>query len=264
MAAMTFSARLVRAGLALWSIVVLSGCLPSGPGQLDEEKEPRFLTGKRRVNEMDYKGAIEAFERALEVNPKSAMAHFELGLLFENQKEESDPAAAIYHYDQYLKLRARAENAEIIKQHILACKQELAETVSLGPVTEKQQREFEQIAEENRRLREEVDKWRAFYGSQPSGNTNSPAPAPMPAKAPAAPAATPTAPPMGTRPATAQTGRLAGAFGPSARTHKIQSGETPIRIARKYGLRLETLMAANPGVDARRLRPGQPLNIPAP
>ena len=50
----------------------------------------------------------------------------------------------------------------MVKTRILACKQQLAQTVSLGPVTEKQQREFEQLVEENKRLREDVEKWRAY------------------------------------------------------------------------------------------------------
>ena len=51
---------------------------------------------------MDYQGAIQAFEESLEANPHSAAAHFELGWLYD--EKESDPAAAIYHYQQYLKL----------------------------------------------------------------------------------------------------------------------------------------------------------------
>ena len=137
---------------------MLSGCLPSAPR--DEEKEPYFLAGKSRVNTMDFKGAIESFEKAVEVNPKSAPAHFELGWLYD--QKESDPAAAIYHYERYLKLSPNSGKEEMVKTRILACKQQLAQTVSLGPVTEKQQREFEQLAEENKRLHEEVEKWRAY------------------------------------------------------------------------------------------------------
>jgi hypothetical protein len=263
-AVMTFSARLIRTGLLVWSGVVLGGCLPSGPSQLDEEKEPHFLTGRRRVNEMDYKGAIEAFEKALEVNPKSAMAHLELGCLFENEKGESDPVAAIYHYEKYLSLRARAENAEIIKQNILACKQELAQTVSLGPVTEKQQREFEQITEENRRLHEEVEKWRCYYSNRTATTTNTPGSAPGPARIIFNPVAAQQTMAVGALPVPAPTSRSSPISTMPARTHTIQSGETPIRIARRYGVKVEVLMAANPGVDARRLQPGQALNIPSP
>ena len=109
---------------------------------------------------MDFKGAIESFEKAVEVNPKSAPAHFELGWLFD--QKESDPAAAIYHYERYLKLSPNSGKEEMVKTRVLACKQQLAQTVSLGPVTERQQREFEQLAEENKRLREEIEKWRAY------------------------------------------------------------------------------------------------------
>ena len=41
-------------------------------------------------------------------------------------------------------------------------------------------------------------------------------------------------------------------------------GETPTAIARKYGVKVSALMAANPRLDERRLQPGQTLNIPAP
>ena len=150
---MTFSVGLFRTALLLLASLAWSGCLPSAPG--DEEKEPYFLAGKSRVNTMDFKGAVESFEKAVEVNPKSAPAHFELGWLYD--QKESDPAAAVYHYERFLKLSPNSGKEEMVKTRILACKQQLAQTVSLGQVTEKQQREFEQIAEENKRLREDVD-----------------------------------------------------------------------------------------------------------
>src|SRR5512137_2361023 len=97
---MTFSVGLLRIAPLLLASLVLSGCLPSAPS--DEEKEPYFMAGKSRVNTMDFKGAIDSFEKAVELNPKSASAHFELGWLYD--QKESDPAAAVYHYERYLKL----------------------------------------------------------------------------------------------------------------------------------------------------------------
>src|SRR5690349_10085580 len=108
---MSYSAKLARAALPLLCSVLLTGCFPSPQGQLDEEKEPHFLAGKARFNAMDYQGAIEAFEKALDANPNSGAAHFELGCLCEQNL--ADPAEAIYHYDHYLKLRPNAANAEI-------------------------------------------------------------------------------------------------------------------------------------------------------
>jgi tetratricopeptide (TPR) repeat protein len=250
---MSFSVGLFRSALLLVACLVLSGC-PSAPR--DEEKEPYFLAGKSRVNTMDFKGAVESFEKAVEVNPQSAPAHFELGWLYD--QKEPDPAAAIYHFERFLKLMPNSGKEEMVKTRIMACKQQLAQTVSLGLVTEKQQREFEQLAEENKRLREDLEKWRT-YALRLQTLTN-PAGAPLPGPRPV----------QHTGIGPAQAGELPVASRPPAtsaaasRTHAVQAGETFGLIARKYGLRVEVLMAANPRLDPRRLRVGQTMAIPAP
>src|SRR5438874_2979644 len=119
--------------LLLCSVLALSGCTSSSSASLEEEKEPHFLEGKSRVNMMDYAGALESFEQALDVNPKSAAAHFELGCLYD--QKEADPAAAIYHYGRYLKLRPHGDKAVRARDRIKGCRQELASSVSVGPVT---------------------------------------------------------------------------------------------------------------------------------
>ena len=110
---------------------MLCGCESGPQSQADEQKEPHFLEGRSRVNAMDYSGAIESFAEALEVNPRSASAHFELGWLYE--QKNPDAAAAIYHYEKYLKLRADAVNGETIRQRVQGLKQILAETTSPLP-----------------------------------------------------------------------------------------------------------------------------------
>lgn len=49
----------------------------------------------------------------------------------------------------------------------------------------------------------------------------------------------------------------------SFRSHKVQSGETYYRISKKYGIAVDGLIAANPGVNHRSLRVGQTINIPS-
>jgi tetratricopeptide (TPR) repeat protein len=122
--------------------VALGGCAPSDQ---DEEKEPHYVLGQSKINEMDYQGAVDAFEESLEVNPHSAAAHYQLAMLYENQ--ESDPAAAIYHYEQYLKFDPTAENADIIRQHIAACKQQLAADVLPLPSAPEAQEQLEKLVE---------------------------------------------------------------------------------------------------------------------
>jgi len=263
--------------------LTLSGCLPSGQSPVDEEKESHFLVGKSRVSELDYKGAIEAFEKALEVNPRSASANFELALLYE--KRGTEPATAIYHYEQYLKLRPGAENAEIlVKPHILACKQELARTVSLGAVTERQQHEFDRLVDENSRLKTELLTWQMRYATNPpepstitrhllaapksnEGGSAAPSPAPAPARvAQTAESVSPlpvtvphSNPANPNRTLTASVASVA-----SARTHTVKAGDTPTTIARKYGVKVEALMAANPRLDSRHLKVGQVIAVPPP
>ncbi len=265
---MTFLARRSATLLLAVAALALSGCVPYAPSQLDEEKEPHFLAGKSKVSALDYQGAIDCFEKALQVNPQSASAHLELGCLFETK--EPDPAAAIYHYEHYLKLQPNAGNAEVIRQRIMTCKQELARTVSLGPVTEKLQHEFERLTDENKALREEtnrlhdeLEKWRA-YASRVLIQTNLGT-----GGMPTARLATPPAQPRtavagysntivsGTPPRAPSSAAV-----PSARTHTVKAGETPIMIARRYGVRLEALLAANPKLDTRRMQVGQTVNIP--
>jgi tetratricopeptide (TPR) repeat protein len=284
---MTFLVRVLRCAPAGLLGCLLAGCLPPAQSPMDEEKEPHFLAGKNHLNTMDYPAAIDSFEKALTFNPNSAAAHFQLGWLFDQRVP--DPAAAIYHYDQYLKLRPHSENADLVRQHILACKQELARTVSLGPVTEKQQRDLEKLAEdnkrlteENRRLTEEIGKWRAYAAAVSPTPTN-----PLPARVDRqrGPAPPPPRGPGGSREpgpnsqgpdqrASGTAGRQAGAgyYGPvsrggptpAGRTHVVRAGETMASIARQAGVRLEALCAANPRVSPGRIRAGQTLVLPAP
>ncbi len=126
-----------------------------------------------------------------------------------------------------------------------------------------QQRESDQLAEENRRLRDEVEKWRAYYagrGALPPNPSGGAAPVTR---------TTQISSPAQTAPAGATLSNPTGANRPSstpteARTHKVQAGDTPSSIARKYGVKVDALLAANPGLNPKRLQVGQVLNVPAP
>ena len=260
---MTFRAFFFQLLMVVPACLALCGCSPTGSGPLDEEKEPHFLAGKNRISTLDFKGAVQCFEKALQVNPDSAAAHFELGWIFDTK--EVDPAAAIYHYEHYLLLRKHPPNADLTRQRILACKQALAETVSLGPVTEKMQRQFaeltdqaKRLTEENQRLKDELEKWTS-YAARLQTLTNQPPPVTVQpaAVAPRASSSEPST--SGGRPASAGSNSLTSA---NTRTHTVKAGETPSLIARKYGLKLDVLMAANPNLDARRMRVGQVVRIP--
>jgi len=267
--AMSFWFRIHFSVLAAGLGLALGGCSPSDQSQLDEEKEPHFVLGNSRVNAMDYEGAIEAFQESLEVNPRSAAAHFRLACLYDkNDTKESDPAAAIYHYQEYLRLEPQAENAMVITQRIYGCKQQLAKDVYQMPSSPAAQQQLEKLVEQNRELQRQVDalketvrQWNVYYANQKVAP-----PTPVPNNSQTVTAGSPTPddispqPAVAPQPVPAKNPRPAAK--PKIRTHTVAAGETLAAIARKSGVSLNALLAANPDVDPKKLRVGQPVNLP--
>jgi LysM repeat protein len=257
---MLFFGKLILGGCLATLLVAVNGCLPSDSSPLDEEKEPHFVLGKSRVNAMDYTGAIEAFTESLEANPRSAAAHFQLACLFD--QKAADPAAAVYHYQEFLRLNPKADNAEVIRQRIYSCKQQLAADVLPLPSAPAAQKQLEDLAEKNHQLQDEVDKWRAYYTAQQAAQKMSPPQSPnnLVPSASLTPDDVSTAPASSSAPAAAP--RTVAAKPARARTHTVAAGETLAAIARKSGVSLAALQAANPGVTPKKLRVGQALNLP--
>jgi LysM repeat protein len=245
---MEFWNRIALGAFAVAIAFVLSGCSPSDQNAADDEKEPHFVLGQNRVNAMDFQGAVEAFEESLEANPHSAPAHFQLAMLYD--EKESNPAAAIYHYQQYLRFDPKASNAEVITQRIYTCKQELAADVLPLPSAPAAQQQLQQLADTNRFLQTQVD----YYMRQLAAlKTNAPPPAA--GQIAPQPIATIIPPPTAGSPKPPAT---------KPRTHTVAAGETPAAIARKCGVSLNALLAANPGLQPTRLRVGQVVNLPPP
>jgi LysM repeat protein len=251
---MRFLVWMSRALMTVLLLASLNGCGPSSQSELDEEKEPHFIAGRNSINSMDYRGAIEEFEKALEVNPHNGKAHFQLGWLYE--EKEPDPATAIYHYERFLKLRPNSENAEVVRQRITNCKQDLAKTVLPLPITPGMQRQIDQVLDENKRLKEENERWKAYVGGRSVPPTNPSFSATAQSRTPVPPTPAPTNP----TPASGNSGTRQ--FPTVSRIHTVQAGETAAAIARRYGIKLDSLMSANPGLEPKRMRVGQTLNIP--
>jgi tetratricopeptide (TPR) repeat protein len=262
---MKFSAWLFRCALAVLLCASLNGCLPPGQGQLDDEKEPHFIEGKRALNSMDYAGAIDEFEKAVEANPRNASAHFELGWLYE--EKEPDPAAAIYHYQQFLKLRPTADTAEAVKQRIVNCKQDLAKAVLPLPSSPGVQHDLEQLIQENKQLHAELDQWRAYYKAQTNRQAQAAVvpqltPTPQPSPANPTPQIAQVQPVFSNpSPNVGSVARLSPRSG-GARAYVVQGGDTLAAISRKFNVKLDSLAAANPGINVKKLRVGQTVNIP--
>lgn len=244
------------------------GCFPSGDSPLDEQKEPHFITGKNLATQMDFQGAIDAFEKALEVNPHSASAHFELAWLYENKAQVPDYAAAIYHYDRFLKLQPKSDKGDLVRAHINSCKMELAKTVSaFSPWNG--QHDMENLMLENKNLKAQLAQYQAAVSRPPASTPASQSVTP-PVSQPVPAHATPSSSTPAHQTETVRTTAQApGSSRPVAlvaasRTHTIKSGENPSIIAKEYGISVAALMAANPQARPTHLQVGQTLNIPSP
>jgi tetratricopeptide (TPR) repeat protein len=238
--------KLIQLGaLAALCGLAWSGCSPAGSVVTDEKREPHFLIGLSRITAVDYEGAIEAFQQALEGNPKSAAAHFQLGCLYANQVP--DPAAAIYHYEQFLRRQPLDPNAEMIRKQIPGLKASLAMSVLHMPPVSGLQKQVESLKEENRRLQLDLTRMREEWVSRQSF-TNPPS-----VRIAGGAMAAGKQPPTANRSLGARAG---------VRTHTVVPGDTPTSIARRYAVSVESLLKVNPGLNPKRMRVNQNLTVP--
>ena len=274
--AMIFLAKAWRFFFAAGCGLLLAGCWGNYNSPGDEQKESNFSQGKSLLTRGDYPGAADAFEKALEVNPRNASAHFELWLLYEQHLK--DYASALYHGTRFRKLRPDSTYSGLVRQHMDSCIQELVKNAPLGPVTPQLQREIEKLNNENKNLRLQT----AALLEQLAAATNRPPPtatreappardnrvaAPAPSgRTPGSTVRAPVKTPRTVATIASKTPASSITTPPpwksAARTHMVKSRETLAMIARQYGVSVNALQKANPSVDARHLKLGQTLRIP--
>jgi tetratricopeptide (TPR) repeat protein len=235
------------------------GCFPGNDNHQDEERDPHFQRGRDLVNSQEFKAAADEFEKALETNPRSSAAHYELGCLCDARL--NDYAAAIYHYERLLLLDPVSPRAPLVRERIRGCKLELAGTEFPLPNSQNLQREVYALTEENRLLKRQLDEARNHPGA-----SLSPQPAPLPAQPIAALANNPI-PNPNLNPAPSANPQSAIRNPPSTdaahpRTHVIQPKDSIYSVAARYGLKPSAVLAANPNISPTHLRIGQNLNLP--
>jgi LysM repeat protein len=214
-----------------------------------------YINGRNRVSGLDYKGAVDEYEKALEANPRNSAAHRELGFVCgENIK---DYAAAIFHLQQYLKLRPNAENSKIIGDWIRTYKSELVKSDFVAPMNIGAQRDLERLTTENTALKRQIELLQTQLGTRMAlASTNSSASQPIHI--------------ANTQPEVRSGGTANSLINrgvtplPAARrTYTVKSGDTVTSIAKECNVKINTLLQANPNVDPRRLKVGQNLTVPS-
>lgn len=307
---MTKCAPAWRLLLSLFLIVCVTGCSQFKRGDVADEKDPHYLDAKRRLSGLDYAGAIESFERALQSNPDNAAAHLELGLIFD---ERADDAAAVYHYQKYLNLRTNAPNADLITLKINDSKRALATRHVPAIINRNVQEELERLIATNEMYLKRIQMLETELARGPRYITNvvtnyvtvneeeqrsrsmtwptrvvenrppeQPEEEEPPPRKPAVEnVAVSSSKPSGSRPngttrnggsrsngsretehASSKPKRSEPAASSRTRSHTVRPGETLAVLARKFGVSVSALRAANPGLG-KGTRAGQTLKIPS-
>ena len=276
-------ARTCRPGF--WPVLLVLGLVFSGCDWLnrpagDLRREGNFQDGLRWADQGRWDNARESFYRALETNPQNLLAHLALGDLY--RARLTNQVLALYHYHRYLELGRAQNNGEFRDQSaadgIRNAEVELARGYAERMFRDQQQYELDNLRRTNAVLLQRIDVLNhhvALLSRQVASQTNPLIAAPpdsprIPLPDPAAqgiaappgnrPAAQSVDPRRATQPAVTQPNQPSQ---PSpSRTHRVAAGETLSTIARQYRIGVPALQAANPAIDARRLRPGQVLVIP--
>lgn len=238
--------RLYHGVMLLLIVVGLSGCFQSTGGPLDEEKNPYLIAGRDWANARDYERAMEKFHKALESQPGSALAHYELGHLYE--KHRKDYVSAIYHYQRARDLRPDEYPTDNARVRIASCKHELVRKESLAPVAKDMLRELETLRSENIRLKAALAEANALARNNPSE------PRQPIVRTPREPILTPT---PDRKP------RVVGAETTRQQSHTIKRGDTLYSISKRYGISQTALKRSNPALDASNLPVGKRIIIPS-
>lgn len=211
-------------------IGALSGCSGAASREEREDRDPQIRKARERRAAHDFDGAIELYLRALDRKPDLARAHLELGLVYDQEK--NDDLRALYHYQRYLEMRPDAEKRDLVQKLIQHARISFAASLPDRPA---------EAVREIEMLRREVKTLRALLAEQ--GGTAAvervaatPARVPTPAAAPVLAARTP--PPAPSAPAlapavaatpVAPAPPVAAAGAPE--TYVVRAGDTLSRIA---------------------------------
>jgi len=265
--------RFPRASWALFAALLLAGCDWIARPTMDPRRESNFQDGLRWRDQGRWDNARESFYRALDANPQNLHAHLQLGDLYRSGL--SNQVSALHHYNRYLELGRLQNHGEFhdqsVSDGIRNAEIELARHYAGRMLRDQQQFELDSLRRTNAVLQQRLDtlnQQNSILARQLAAATNaSYAPPPVPAgDAPST--AHPTnntpivvhTPPQGSSRGTPPTPTPSPAV--TTRTHRVASGESFAAIARRYNIKPAALQAANPGIDSRRLKPGQTLVIP--
>jgi LysM repeat protein len=254
--------------------MVITGCKPDTAVSIDEEREAYHMDAKSKLFAEDFEAAVVGFEKALEVNPNNASAHFELGLI--NYLHLKDYVSAIYHFQKLLEMRPNHMMAVQIKDHLERCKMDFASTVTLGPLNQNTETRLKNLVENKEELETQIKnlegqlaQMRQVLSAQSEAlnrNRQSARPESLAnsSKSPKSNAPTQTSNLGGKGKTNSTAMQNASMSTPKFRKHVIRSNDTFYKLASHYRVDFKSIQSANPGVNSTKLQIGQVVNVPYP
>lgn len=196
----------------LTTVLAGGGCDQPRGGATAPDREAHYRRAKHLAEAKDFAGAAEALEKALRVNPDLAIAHLELGLLYDDKL--GDPVSAIYHYRRYLTLKPDTDKRQLVLDFIERARLTLAAKLPQSPIVSpleltRLQDEKAALLLENQELKKRVAELEATW----SGRVSRPV------------TLTPIAPATPATPASET---------PRSRRHVVQKGDTLQSLALQY------------------------------
>lgn len=220
--------------LAALLFAVAGGC-----GRNDPKKHPLYLKGTQLRDEGDPLAAETYLKRYVEKVPESPEGHLALASLYDEAL--NNPTAALYHYDEYLRLAPEdAPDRSTVENYRMLTRAKLLKQLSGEPLPELP---ATALAAENRQLRKTIEQLRRYIENQNRRLVelqNSPGGA---------------ATARQTSPSTTGGNRL----------YTVQKGDTPGSIARRFygsASKYPKIMEANHLTGNGNLQVGQKLIIP--
>jgi tetratricopeptide (TPR) repeat protein len=239
-------------------LLLLVGCddsLTSGPRSLETE-DPEYRQGQIYQKQGETRKALECFLKVIDSHKGAAEAHLEAGRMY---SDLNDPLPAIYHYNQYVRLKPNSEQKDIVKQMIKTAEKQFMAQLPGRPMepdgmgnADLNERVRRLLAENEKLKRELADATRnqrlPDSGNKIAGTNADIATPSNPKTDPAVPAVT-----------------NSDKKGPKFKTYVVAKGDTLSSISQSaYGTRNRAadIMRANKLPSATSLQIGMKLDIP--
>jgi LysM repeat protein len=221
-----------------------------------ELEDSEFRQGMTYEKQREPRKALESFLKVIDARKGASESHLEAGRMY---LDLQDPLPAVYHFNQYLRLKPNSEQSPIVRQMVKTAEKMFIQQLPGRPLEPSASGSVDQSAlirklqNENSKLMLEVSELsRGGRNPEPKNDPRTPGVAAIPDRGtPAVPGVAPT------------TGRKTPAF----TTYVIVAGDTLSKISTKaYG----TAARANDIYNANRdkltspsnLKPGTTLTIP--